>query len=73
MNSLLKNYRNATGKKKKKKSSFHEGFLVKQRGVVNSCTLAEVPLVYMILPGKYVHAVPLHCLVAPARKATWIF
>lgn len=46
---------------------------VKQKGVVNSCTLAEVPLVYMTLPGKCAHAVPLHRLVGTAKKATWIF
>lgn len=41
---------------------------MKQRGVVNSYTLAEVPLVHMILPGKCVHAVPLHFLVGTAIK-----
>lgn len=46
---------------------------MKQRGVVNSCTLAEVPLVYLILPGKCGHAVPLHCLVGTSIKAMWIF
>ena len=49
---------------------------LKQRGVVNSseaCPFAEVPLVYRILSGKHIHAVPFHCLVDTAIKAVWIF
>lgn len=35
---------------------------LKQRGIVNSseaCPVAELPLVYRILPSKFIHAVPL--------------
>lgn len=49
---------------------------LKQKGVVNSseaCPFAELPLVYRILSGKGICAVPLHCLVDTAIKAVWIF